>query len=127
MEDENKKLLEEAIKKSLESLDDPKNESYSKQVSDICKLYDLKIAEEKIAEEANSKAMQRGMDSEKLEYDAALKKEETKQTIFRSIGDIGKTLITLLAYGLWIGQIMSFEETGTIRTKAFGFIGKPKL
>ena len=127
MEDENKKLLEEAIKKSLESLDDPKNESYSKQVSDICKLYDLKIAEEKIAEEANSKAMQRGMDSEKLEYDAALKKQETKQTIFRSIGDIGKTLITLLAYGLWIGQIMSFEETGTIRTKAFGFIGKPKL
>lgn len=127
MEDENKKLLEEAIKKSLESLDDPKNESYSKQVSDICKLYDLKIAEEKIAEEANSKAMQRGTDSEKLEYDAALKKEETKQTIFRSIGDIGKTLITLLAYGLWIGQIMSFEETGTIRTKAFGFIGKPKL
>ena len=127
MEDENKKLLEEAIKKSLESLDDPKNESYSKQVSDICKLYDLKIAEEKIAEEANSKAMQRGADSEKLEYDAALKKEETKQTIFRSIGDIGKTLITLLAYGLWIGQIMSFEETGTIRTKAFGFIGKPKL
>lgn len=127
MEDENKKLLEEAIKKSLESLDDPKNESYRKQVSDICKLYDLKIAEEKIAEEANSKAMQRGADSEKLEYDAALKKEETKQTIFRSIGDIGKTLITLLAYGLWIGQIMSFEETGTIRTKAFGFIGKPKL
>ena len=127
MEDENKKLLEDAIKRSLESLDDPKDESYSKQVSDICKLYDLKIAEEKIAEEANSKAMQRGMDSEKLEYDAALKKEETKQTIFRSIGDIGKTLITLLAYGLWIGQIMSFEETGTIRTKAFGFIGKPKL
>ena len=127
MEDENKKLLEGAIKKSLESLGDPKNESYSKQVSDICKLYDLKIAEEKIAEEANSKAMQRGADSEKLEYDAALKKEETKQTIFRSIGDIGKTLITLLAYGLWIGQIMSFEETGTIRTKAFGFIGKPKL
>lgn len=127
MEDENKKLLEEAIKKSLESLDDPKNESYSKQVSDICKLYDLKIAEEKIAEEANSKAMQRGTDSEKLEYDAALKKEETKQTIFRSIGDIGKTLITLLAYGLWIGQIMSFEETGTIRSKAFSFIGKPKI
>ena len=127
MEDENKKLLEDAIKRSLESLDNPKDESYSKQVSDICKLYDLKIAEEKIAEEANSKAMQRGMDSEKLEYDAALKKEETKQTIFRSIGDIGKTLITLLAYGLWIGQIMSFEETGTIRTKAFGFIGKPKL
>ena len=113
--------------KTLESLDDPKNESYSKQVSDICKLYDLKIAEEKIAEDSNSKAMQRGADSEKLDYEAALKKEETKQTIFRSIGDIGKTALTLLAYGIWLGQIMTFEQTGTIRSKAFGFIGKPKL
>ena len=127
MEDENKKLLEDAIKRSLESLDDPKDESYSKQVSDICKLYDLKIAEEKIAEESNSKAMQRGADSEKLDYEASLKKEETKQTIFRSIGDIGKTVLTLLAYGIWLGQIMTFEQTGTIRSKAFGFIGKPKL
>lgn len=127
MEDENKKLLEDAIKRSLESLDDPKDESYSKQVSDICKLYDLKISEEKIAEDANSKAMQRGADSEKLDYEAALKKEETKQTIFRSIGDIGKTALTLLAYGIWLGQIMTFEQTGTIRSKAFGFIGKPKI
>ena len=53
--------------------------------------------------------------------------EETKQTIFRSIGDIGKTVLTLLAYGVWLGQIMTFEQTGTIRSKAFGFIGKPKL
>lgn len=127
MEDENKTLLEDVIKKSLENLDEPGSETYSKQVNDICKLYELKISEEKIAEESNSKAMQRGADSEKLDHEASLKREETKQTIFRSIADIGKTVLTLVAYGLWMGQIMEFETNGTIRSKAFSFIGKPKL
>ena len=48
MDDQNRELLEEAIAKALENLDDEEvgSEEYSKRISDIRKLYELKIDEE---------------------------------------------------------------------------------
>lgn len=129
MDDQNKKLLEEAIAKALENLDKEKigSEEYSKQIADIRKLYELKIDEEKIDESRNSAAMQRGQESEKMTHEAELKKEETKQTIFKIGGDIGKTALTLAAYGIWFLNLLRFEENGTIHSKGWSFIGKPRL
>lgn len=129
MDDQNRELLEEAIAKALENLDDEEvgSEEYSKRINDIRKLYELKIDEEKIDESRNSAAMQRAQDTEKMMHEAELKKEETKQTIFKISGDIVKVGLTLGAYGIWLLKILFFEENGTIRTKAFGFIGKPKF
>lgn len=129
MDDQNRKLLEEAITKALGNLDKEEigSEEYSKRINDIRKLYELKIDEEKIDESRNSAAMQRGQDSEKMIHDEKLKKEETKQTIFKVGGDIAKVGLTLGAYGIWLIKILFFEENGTIRSKAFGFIGKPKF
>ena len=127
MDNENRDMLEKAITEGLERLKTADSEEYSKRVNDISKLYELKIAEDKIEEDRNSKAMQRGQDSEKLDHEIALKKEETKQSILRVVGSIVEKGVTLLAYGLWIGQIMTFEQTGVIRSKAFSFIGKPKI
>lgn len=125
---ENRELLEEVIASGLEKLKEEKDsEKYSKQVNDVCKLYELKISEERIDEEHNSKAMQRGEDSEKLIHETELKKEETKQTILRIGGDIIKTGLSLLATTSWIYGIMNFEQTGVLRSKALMFIGKPKF
>lgn len=125
---ENKELLEEVITASLEKLKkEGDSESYSKRVSDVCKLYELKISEERIDEERNSKALQRGEDSEKLIHEAELKKEETRQAFFRVGGDVIKALIQVAATTSWIHAIMNFEQTGVIRSKAFTFIPKPKF
>lgn len=125
---ENKELLEEVIATGLQKLkEEADTESYSKRVNDVCKLYELKISEERIDEERNSKALQRGEDSEKLIHEAELKKEETRQTIFRIGGDIAKTALSLLATTSWIYGIMNFEQTGVLRSKALMFISKPKF
>lgn len=128
MDDQNKKLLEEAIAKALENLDKEEigSEEYSKRIADIRKLYELKIDEEKIDESRNSAAMQRGQDTEKMMHEEKLKKEETKQTIFKIGGDIGKTILTIGAYGIWFLNLLKFEENGTIHSKGWSFIGKPK-
>lgn len=125
--DENQ--LSNAIEKAFENLEGekPGSDSYSKQVNDICKLYELQLTEEKLADARNSEAMQRGEDSEKLIHEEAMKKEETKQAMFKVGADVGKTLLTIGAYAIWIWQILTFEENGTVHSFASKFIGKPKI
>ena len=125
--DENQ--LSNAIEKAFENLEKEQvgSDAYTKQVNDICKLYELQLSEEKLADARNSEAMQRGEDSEKLIHEATMKKEETKQVCIKAGADVGKTLMTLGAYALWVCQILFFEENGTIRSFASKFIGKPKF
>lgn len=129
MDDQNKKMLEEAIAKCFENLDKEEvgSEEHSKRIGDIRKLYELKIEEEKLDDERSSKSLQRGENSEKLLHEEAMKKEETKQLLFKVGGDIGKVVLTLGCYGIWMAKILFFEEHGNIHTKAFSFIGKPKI
>jgi hypothetical protein len=129
MDEEIRQMLEEAIKDSFKDLKELEagSEQHLKQVGSIEKLYELKIKEDEIAEDSNSKAMQRGIESEKYEAECLLRSDEAKQSMYKMIFDIGKTALLLIANGAWIRGIMNFETTGVIATKAFGFIPKPKI
>ncbi len=126
---ETKDLLEEVVNSGLEKLStlDPTSTEYAQLAATVVKLHEQQMAEVKVDVETDEKALARGAESEKQDHEQRLKKEETKQTWLKLGCEIGKTLLLIGANCLWMRSIMHFEETGTISTKAFGFIGKPKI
>lgn len=133
MVDELRNKLEETIEKCFDELETSEagSEKRSNQVEDIRKLYQLKLEEDKQTSDMMNKAADRGAESERLEQENALKKEEIR--VLREKGWIegGKVILNsgliLLGNAVAMRKIMKFEETGTIATKAFQFLAKPKL
>lgn len=129
MVDELRNKLEETIEKCFDELETSEagSEKRSNQVEDIRKLYQLKLEEDKQTSDMMNKAADRGAESERLEQENALKKEEIR--VLREKGWIegGKVVLVLLGNAVAMRKIMKFEETGTIATKAFQFLAKPKL
>lgn len=129
MVDELRNKLEETIEKCFDELETSEagSEKRSNQVEDIRKLYQLKLEEDKQTSDMMNKAADRGAESERLEQENALKKEEIH--VLREKGWIegGKVVLVLLGNAVAMRKIMKFEETGTIATKAFQFLAKPKL
>lgn len=129
MVDELRNKLEETIEKCFDELETSEagSEKRSNQVEDIRKLYQLKLEEDKQTSDMMNKAADRGAESERLEQENALKKEEIR--VLREKGWIegGKVILVLLGNAVAMRKIMKFEETGTIATKAFQFLAKPKL
>lgn len=74
---------------------------------------ELTIEEKKIAQEAK-----------KSKDDNEAKKVVAKVSLISAIIGGCSTLASLAANGHWIQKILKFEETGSITTKAFQFIGK---
>lgn len=129
MVDELRNKLEETIEKCFNELESSEagSEKRSNQVEDIRKLYQLKLEEDKQTSDMMNKAADRGAESERLEQENALKKEEIR--VLREKGWIegGKVILVLLGNAVAMRKIMKFEETGTIATKAFQFLARPKL
>ncbi len=129
MVDELRNKLEETIEKCFDELETSESgsEKRSNQIEDIRKLYQLKLEEDKQTSDMMNKAADRGAESERLEQENALKKEEVR--VLREKGWIegGKVILVLLGNAVAMRRIMKFEETGTIATKAFQFLTKPKL
>lgn len=76
----NRDLLEEVLEKELGILkaeEDP--EKHNQRVKEVTALYELKLGEDRLDEEASSKAMQRGIESERLEVEK--EKLETQRKI----------------------------------------------
>lgn len=126
---ETNELLAEVVNQGLEKLKamDPTSSEYSQLASTVVKLHEQHMAEVKVDVDANEKAHNRGMESEKLSHEEVLKKEETKQAWLKIGADVLKTVMLIAANGLWMRGIMKFETTGTISSKAFGFVSKPKI
>lgn len=114
------------IEESMKDLE-PTSEAYAKASMVLERLYKLKLEDEKVEDSYSERASQRGLENEKMDHEAMLKLEETRQTWIKAGSDIIKGIIGVLANGVWIKAIMNFERTGTISSKSFGFIGKPKI
>ena len=129
MEDKLRTKLEETIVSCFDELDSSESgtEKRSKQIEDLQKLYRLKLEEDKQASESLNKAADRGAESERLEQENALKKEEMHVLREKGWIELGKVAAGLLGNGIFIRRIMKFEETGTIASKAFQFIARPKI
>ena len=125
----NNEILEEAISTAMSILEmeEVGSESYSKVLNEVTKLYDRKIELDKIESGESKAALERGMETEKMLHEHGIEAERTKQTIIKSGSDILKAIALAVANGIWLRQIMKFEETGSISTKAFQLFGKVKL
>ena len=133
----------EDLKSEIENLKDEEvdAEGHSQRVKEVASLYELKLSEDRLDEEASSKASQRGVESEKLElekekiklerdkmdHELKIKKEETKQGWVRFGADLGKVILTIAGNAGMLAAIMKFEETGTISNKFLNFTFKPRL
>lgn len=129
MDKTTEELLEEAIVRGYEELQNMAvgSAEYNTQVSNLEKLGKMHAASEQRAFEANQAALNRGLESEKMEQAAAMKKSEERQNWIRTGAEVVKYGALLAMNSVWMKQIMKFEETGTIATKAFGFLHKPKF
>lgn len=77
---DNRSLLEEVLEKELKTLKAEKDsENHSQHVREVASLYEMKLSEDRLDEEASSKASQRGIESERLEVEK--EKLETQRKI----------------------------------------------
>lgn len=129
MEQRPEELLEEAIVRGYEELAKMAvgSAEYNTQVANLEKLGKMHAAIEQRTFDASQAAMNRGLETEKMEHEAAMKKSEERQNWIKTGADVVKYGALLVANSVWMKQIMKFEETGTIATKAFGFLHKPKF
>lgn len=129
MEKTTEELLEEAIVRGYDELAKMSvgSQEYNAQVNNLEKLGKMQAVNEQRAFEASQAAMNRGLESEKMEHAAAMKKSEERQNWVRTGAEVVKYGALLAMNSVWMKQIMKFEETGVIATKAFGFLHKPKF
>lgn len=129
MNEETNELLTEVVNQGLRKLKelDPVSPEYGNLANTVVKLHEQHMAEVKVETEVDEHALTRGAESEKQLRDEEKMREETRQTWLKVGADIGKTVLLIAANGLWMHSIMRFEQTGNISSKAFGFIGKPKI
>lgn len=90
MKDENQMLLDEVIEKELKNLDSfaTGTKEKSDAISDVIKLYGVKIEEEKA-------------------------KQEKRDKIFNIALQVALTGASLIAYNAWYNRGLKFQETGS--------------
>ncbi len=125
--DEIKKKLEDEIKSEISDLSKLKagSEEKSKAITDLTKLnqsrIDIMKAETTLLEHQDRHELERDkhyLEEQTRDEERRLKEAEHKS---RNIGQwimfggqIGTTLLTMLAYNYWFKKGLKFEETGTI-------------
>lgn len=77
--------------------------------------------------ELDLKEKEIAVDAKKSSIDADVKKKASIVTIVVAAISGGVSLFQLAFNSKWLKDIMKFEETGSITSKAFGFIGKIPL
>ena len=126
MEDTVRILLEETLIRLFEKLKtmEPDTKEYDAVVKEIQTLYNLRIEDAKIDFTYFDQQAKETLEKENRELETAKLEEQRKEGLRRSIFDIGKAGLMILANGCWIRWLFEFEKTGAITSKAFGFIPK---
>lgn len=136
------KQIEELVKE-LETEEDPKRKEQLRQdLKDFVRLrneeikmdyecsdkVDRLLLDRKAQEEnAELKREQISLDQKVQEENKELKTKQRRTDIFTAVLSGAITVAGIVANILMMGSIMDFEQTGTIRSKAFQFIGKANL
>lgn len=111
--------------KEIENEEDPKKREQLRQ--DLKDFVRLRNDEIKMDYECSDKVDRLLLDRQTQEENAELKKKQRRTDIFTAILSGAITVAGIVANILMMGSIMDFEQTGTIRSKAFQFIGKANL
>lgn len=122
-------MIDEAIEDAINQLNrlEKGSPEYNQMVTNIAKLNEQRLKEAELDATANSKAMERAIEDEKMAHEKALKDEETRQTRIKAYVDLGKSILSLVGTVGVSLAIMTFEQTAPLVTKAFSFIPKPKF
>lgn len=129
MENNIQSMIDEAIEDAINQLNrlEKGSPEYNQMVTNIAKLNEQRLKEAELDATANSQAMERAIEDEKMAHEKALKDEETRQTRIKAYVDLGKSVLSLVGTVGVSLAIMTFEQTAPLVTKAFGFIPKPKF
>lgn len=118
MGEENRSLLEEAIKaeiKRLGSLESGSQE-HTTVVDSLMKLYKLKLEEDKNTYERLDKIENREIDQE---FKTAQMAESVKDRYFRFGMAAAELVLPLMFYGVWMRRGFKFEQDGTFTSQTF--------
>lgn len=118
--DKIKEMLDDTIKSEIQKINSMATGSdvKTKAIDDVSKLYRLRIEEEKIETEQETKKYELNLkeDSIKLESyykDDVLKSQFKDRWIGMSV-QVGLAICGWLAYDIWLRRGLKFEETGMV-------------
>lgn len=111
--------------KEIENEEDPKKREQLRQ--DLKDFVRLRNDEIKMDYECSDKVDRLLLDRQTQEENKELKTKQRRTDIFTAVLSGAITIAGIVANILMMGSIMDFEQTGTIRSKAFQFIGKANL
>lgn len=118
--DEVTEKLMEAVDAELDMLKAATDASErSTHIDNINVLYKLLLEHEKEQDLMLEKEYQRGIESEKAEIEAQVRLREVKSNTLHSCIEAVGGLVRTFASGAVLSEILSFEEHGTIGSKAF--------
>lgn len=97
MENNIQSKIDEAIEDAINQLNrlEKGSPEYNQMVTNIAKLNEQRLREAELDATANSKAMERAIEDEKMAHEKALKDEETRQTRIKAYVDLGKSVLSL--------------------------------
>ena len=117
MEDQTRKLLTEQIEATLKELDSlPQGKDREAAVDSLCKLYRLRIDEDKNETEL------RKVQDDNFAKEQIAEKELRSASIDRWVGYGLQALgivLPLSFYAVWMKRGLQFEETGSFTSKTF--------
>ena len=98
MENNIQSMIDEAIEDAINQLNrlEKGSPEYNQMVTNIAKLNEQRLKEAEHDATANSKAMERAIEDEKMAHEKAPKDEETHQTRIKAYVDLGKSVLSLV-------------------------------
>lgn len=98
MENNIQGMIDEAIEDAINQLNrlEKGSPEYNQMVTNITKLNEQRLKEAELDAAANSKAMERAVEDDKMAHEKALKDEETRQTMIKAYVDLGKSVLSLV-------------------------------
>lgn len=132
MNDEPKKLLNDAIVRLISNLSSMEEGSKEKTaaINNLSTLYELRIAENKNDNELKEKQEERELEKKRLNeeilshsQEELLKKEQLSEQVKDRYFKLGiaaaELVIPLIFYGVWMYKGFKFEESGTFTSTTF--------
>lgn len=118
MGEENRSLLEEAIRAEIERLEslDSGSQEHATAVDSVTKLYKLKLEEDRNTYERLDKIEIREIDQKSK---TAQMEESVKDRYFRFGMAAAELVLPLMFYGVWMRRGFKFEQDGTFTSQTF--------
>ena len=118
MGEENRSLLEEAIRAEIERLEslDSGSQEHTTAVDSVTKLYKLKLEEDRNTYEHLDNIKIREIDQKSK---TAQMEESVKDRYFRFGMAAAELVLPLMFYGVWMSRGFKFEQDGTFTSQTF--------